>query len=121
MAEQWPGKAQAKAGNFYTLPDGKVRFYAGGDEFRVGGVDNQGLTRLDTGALLGQFFQGLAPKGAVAEAMAQAWPCMTLVVCQTGRSPRLKALRLSHLGPPRLKASSPSSIAMLLATRCTTR
>lgn len=63
MAEQWPGKAQAKAGNFYTLPDGKVRFYAGGDEFRVGGVDNQGLTRLDTGALLGQFFQGLAPKG----------------------------------------------------------
>ena len=63
MAEQWPGKAQAKAGNFYTLPDGKVRFYAGGDEFRVGGVDNQGVTRLDTGALLGQFFQGLVPKG----------------------------------------------------------
>ena len=62
MAEQWPGKAKAKAGNFYTLPDGKVRFYAGGDEFRVGGVDNQGLTRLDTGALLGQFFQGLVPK-----------------------------------------------------------
>ena len=62
MAEQWPGKAQAKAGNFYTLPDGKVRFYAGGDEFRVGGVDNQGMTRLDTGALLGQFFQGLMPK-----------------------------------------------------------
>lgn len=62
MAEQWPGKAQAKAGNFYTLPDGKVRFYAGGDEFRVGGVDNQGMTRLDTGALLGQFVQGLMPK-----------------------------------------------------------
>tara|TARA_A100001234_G_scaffold53294_1_gene45305 strand:- start:3483 stop:4472 length:990 start_codon:yes stop_codon:yes gene_type:complete len=62
VAEQWPGKAKAKAGNFYTLPDGKVRFYAGGDEFRVGGVDNQGITRLDTGALLSQFVQGLMPK-----------------------------------------------------------
>ena len=66
MAQQWPGKANAVAGNFYQLPDGKVRFYAGGDEFRVYGVDNQGNERVALDGLmsqLGQSLSGLMPKG----------------------------------------------------------
>ena len=66
MAQPWPGKANAVAGNFYQLPDGKVRFYAGGDEFRVYGVDNQGNERIALDGLmsqLGQSLSGLMPKG----------------------------------------------------------
>lgn len=66
MAQPWPGKANAVAGNFYQLPDGKVRFYAGGDEFRVYGVDNQGNERIALDGLmsqLGQSLSGLLPKG----------------------------------------------------------
>lgn len=65
MAQPWPGKANAVAGNFYQLPDGKVRFYAGGDEFRVYGVDNQGNERIALDGLisqLGQSLSGLMPK-----------------------------------------------------------
>ena len=66
MAQPWPGKANAVAGNFYQLPDGKVRFYAGGDEFRIYGVDNQGNERIALDGLmsqLGQSLSGLLPKG----------------------------------------------------------
>ena len=66
MAQPWPGKANAVAGNFYQLPDGKVRFYAGGDEFRIYGVDNQGNERIALDGLmsqLGQSLSGLMPKG----------------------------------------------------------
>ena len=62
MAQPWPGKANAVAGNFYKLPDGKIRLYAGGDEFRVAGTDSQGITRVDLGGLLNQLGQQLAPK-----------------------------------------------------------
>ena len=64
MAQPWPGKANAVAGNFYELPDGKIRLYAGGDEFRVAGTDNQGITRVDLGGLLQQFGRGLMPSGS---------------------------------------------------------
>ena len=64
MAQPWPGKASAVAGNFYTLPDGKVRFYAGGDEFRVYGVDNQGNERLAIDPLLSQLGNLLPSRGS---------------------------------------------------------
>ena len=74
MAQPWPGKANAVAGNFYQLPDGKVRFYAGGDEFRIYGVDNQGNERIALDGLmsqLGQSLSGLMPKGPRSYAGAQ--------------------------------------------------
>ena len=74
MAQPWPGKANAVAGNFYQLPDGKVRFYAGGDEFRVYGVDNQGNEKIALDGLmsqLGQSLSGLLPKGPRSYAGAQ--------------------------------------------------
>ena len=74
MAQPWPGKADAVAGNFYQLPDGKVRFYAGGDEFRVYGVDNQGNEKIALDGLmsqLGQSLSGLLPKGPRSYAGAQ--------------------------------------------------
>ena len=63
MAQPWPGKASAVAGNFYKLPDGRVRFYAGGDEFRLYGVDSQGNERIAVDPLLDSL-SNLLPKGA---------------------------------------------------------